>query len=165
MCPRSLRLRRARSEHASRLGGWIQSYLEKAIHTPMAQGPFTEIISMINWIRTSRLSMKNSLLEARRTGVPRSPLPPLRTIYKLPELMYKSIKKGLLIRARVVKWLSQVLAMRTERVLHRKLTGPNPLNHRDDLSRPALRHGSVNSLFQVALYLPSWRRPTLTSSA
>ena len=34
-------------------------------------------------------------------------------------------------------------------------TGPNPLNHRDDFSRPALRHGSLNSLFQIALYLPS----------
>ena len=29
-------------------------------------------------------------------------------------------------------------------------TGPNPLDHRDDFSRPALRHGSSNSLFQVA---------------
>ena len=29
------------------------------------------------------------------------------------------------------------------------------LNHRNDFSRPALRHGSLNSLFQVALYLPS----------
>ena len=28
-----------------------------------------------------------------------------------------------------------------ERVLHRQPTGPNPLNHRDDLSRPALRDG------------------------
>ena len=37
---------------------------------------------------------------------------------------------------------------RRERVLH-------PLNHRDDFSRPALRHGSLNSLFQVASYLPS----------
>ena len=28
------------------------------------------------------------------------------------------------------------------------------LNHRDDFSRPALRHESLNSLFQVALHLP-----------
>ena len=27
-----------------------------------------------------------------------------------------------------------------------------------EMSRPALRHGSLNSLFQVALYLPSWTR-------
>ena len=33
-----------------------------------------------------------------------------------------------------------------------------PLNHRDNFSKPALRHGSLNSLFQVALYLPSCRR-------
>ena len=33
-------------------------------------------------------------------------------------------------------------------------TGPNPLNRRDDFSRPALHHRSMNSLFQVALYLP-----------
>ena len=25
-----------------------------------------------------------------------------------------------------------------------------------EMSRPALRHGSLNSLFQAALYLPSW---------
>jgi hypothetical protein len=30
--------------------------------------------------------------------------------------------------------------------------------HRDDFSRPALRHGSLNSLFQVALYLPSYEQ-------
>ena len=34
--------------------------------------------------------------------------------------------------------------------------GPNPLHHRDNFSSPALRHGSLNSLFQVDLYLPSW---------
>ena len=31
-----------------------------------------------------------------------------------------------------------------ERVLYCQPTGPNPLNHRDDFSRPALRHGSLN---------------------
>jgi len=36
-------------------------YLEKGIQTPMAQDRSTKIISMIKWIRTSRLSMKNSL--------------------------------------------------------------------------------------------------------
>ena len=34
-------------------------YLEKGIQTPMAQGPSIKFISMIKWIRTSRLSMKN----------------------------------------------------------------------------------------------------------
>jgi len=33
------------------------------------------------------------------------------------------------------------------------------LNHRDDFSRPALRHESLNSLFQVALHLPSYYNP------
>jgi len=42
-----------------------------------------------------------------------------------------------------------------ERVLHAQPTGPNPLNHRDDFSGPALHHRSMNSLFQVAIYLPS----------
>ena len=37
-------------------------------------------------------------------------------------------------------------------------TGPNPLNDRDDFSRPALCHGSLNSLFQEALYLPSYEQ-------
>ena len=32
----------------------------------------------------------------------------------------------------------------TDRVLGWQPTGPNPLNHRDDFSRLALRHGSVN---------------------
>ena len=35
--------------------------MEKGIQTPMAQGRSTEIISMIKWIRTSRLSIQNSL--------------------------------------------------------------------------------------------------------
>ena len=34
--------------------------LETGIQTPMAQGRFHEMISMIKWIRTSRLSIKNS---------------------------------------------------------------------------------------------------------
>ena len=37
-----------------------------------------------------------------------------------------------------------------ERVLHWRHTCPNLLNRRDDFSRLALRHGSLNSLFQVA---------------
>ena len=41
-----------------------------------------------------------------------------------------------------------------ERVLCREPTGPNPLNRRDDFSRPALRHGGLNSSFQAAWYLP-----------
>ena len=36
-------------------------------------------------------------------------------------------------------------------------TGPNPINHRDDFGRPALRHGSLNSPFQVALHPPSYQ--------
>ena len=35
-----------------------------------------------------------------------------------------------------------------ERILYWQPTGLNPLNHRDDLSGPALRHWSLNSLFQ-----------------
>ena len=42
------------------LGILIYGYLERGIQTPMAQGRSTKIISMIKWIRTSRLSMKNS---------------------------------------------------------------------------------------------------------
>ena len=37
------------------------------------------------------------------------------------------------------------------------LSTTNPLNHRDDFSRPALRHGTLQSLFQVALYPPSYQ--------
>ena len=35
-----------------------------------------------------------------------------------------------------------------ERVVYGQPTGPNPLNHQDEFSRPALRHGGFNSLFQ-----------------
>ena len=42
-----------------------------------------------------------------------------------------------------------------ERVLYWQPTGPNPLNHRDEFSRPVLRHGTLDSLLQVAWYLPS----------
>ena len=35
--------------------------LEKGIRAPMAQGRSTNILSMIKWIRTSRLSTKTSL--------------------------------------------------------------------------------------------------------
>ncbi len=45
-----------------------------------------------------------------------------------------------------------------ERILHWQPTGPNPLDDRNDSSRPALRHGNVDSLFQVALHLPSYAR-------
>ena len=37
------------------LGRSMQGYLEKGIQTPMAKGRSTKIISMIKWIRTSRL--------------------------------------------------------------------------------------------------------------
>ena len=46
----------------------------------------------------------------------------------------------------------EIEEMPLERVLYLQPTGPNPLNHRDNFSGPALRH---DSLFQVALYLPS----------
>ena len=32
------------------------------------------------------------------------------------------------------------------------------IHHQDDFSRPALHHGSLNPLFEVALYLPSYAR-------
>ena len=39
-----------------------------------------------------------------------------------------------------------------ERVFNQQPAGPNPLNHRDDFSGPALRHESLNSL--CVQYLP-----------
>ena len=39
----------------------MSGYLEEGIQIPMAQGRSTKIISMIQWIRSSRLSIKNSL--------------------------------------------------------------------------------------------------------
>ena len=57
----------------------IQGYLEKEIQTPMAQGRSSQIISTIEWIRTSRLSIKNSLslphslLRGLREAIPAAP--------------------------------------------------------------------------------------------
>jgi len=39
----------------------MSGYLEEGIQTPMAQGRSTKVISMIWWIGTNRLSIKNSL--------------------------------------------------------------------------------------------------------
>ena len=38
-----------------------RGYMEQGIQTPMAQGRSTKIISMIKWIRTSRLVVKKEL--------------------------------------------------------------------------------------------------------
>ena len=46
-------------------------------------------------------------------------------------------------------------AQRESSLLTRQPTGPNALNHRENVSRLALRHGSLNSLIQAALCLPS----------
>ena len=48
--------------------------------------------------------------------------------------------------------VSQVFRVR---VLHWKSFDPNPLDHRDDFSRPALCHGSLNSLSECHIYLSS----------
>ena len=54
----------------------MQGYLEKGIQTPMAQGRSTKTISMIKWIRTSRLSRKNALSpNPELPGWARSPIP------------------------------------------------------------------------------------------
>ena len=43
----------------------MEGYLEKGIQTPMAKGRSSKIVSMMKWIRTSRLSIKNSLFLGR----------------------------------------------------------------------------------------------------
>ena len=50
-------------------GLWRSGLREKEIHTPMARGRSTKIISMIKWIRTSRLSIKDSLSRVCDLGV------------------------------------------------------------------------------------------------
>ena len=45
----------------TKVGRETSSYMEKGIQTPMAQGRSIKIILMIKWIRTSRLSIENSL--------------------------------------------------------------------------------------------------------
>ena len=58
-----------------------------------------------------------------------------------------------------------VLSQERKRLLYRQPTGPNPLHHRDDFSRPALRHGSLNIPFRVDFYLPGRASRGLSSSA
>ena len=43
-----------------------------------------------------------------------------------------------------------------ERALYWQTAGPNQPHRLDDFSRPVLRHGSLNSPFEVALHLPSY---------
>ena len=59
------------------LGWWIHGYLEKGIQTPMAPGRSTKITLMIELLRTSKLSIKNSLPSGtwmKKVGVPVSGL-------------------------------------------------------------------------------------------
>ena len=51
----------------------MQGHLETGIHTPMAQGRSTKIISMIEWIRTSRLLTKKSLFGQMAAGEVHAP--------------------------------------------------------------------------------------------
>ena len=61
------------------LGRQISGYLVKGIENSMAQGRSTKTISMIKWIRTSRLSIKNSLpdlvLQLARLDLVLNPVP------------------------------------------------------------------------------------------
>ena len=41
----------------SRLGRWVCGYMENGIQTPIVRGRSTKIISMMKWIRTSRLQL------------------------------------------------------------------------------------------------------------
>ena len=47
------------------------------------------------------------------------------------------------------------MTMQREKVRYSQPTGPNPIDHRDVFSRPALPHGNLISLFHVAWNLPS----------
>ena len=59
------------------LGRWIEGYLEKGVQVPMGQGRSTKILSMIKWIRNSRLSIQNSLSwgKGQRLRAERAPGP------------------------------------------------------------------------------------------
>ena len=68
------------------LGGKISGYLEQGIQTSMAQGRSTEIILIIKWIRTSRLSINNSLpllisADGVEGGAPEGCEPPKEKVY------------------------------------------------------------------------------------
>ena len=68
-------------------------YLEKGIQNPVAQGRSTKVISMIEWIRTSRLSMKNYLsLPREQAGI--RPLAPRGGSHRGLELFQRAIFKN-----------------------------------------------------------------------
>ena len=64
----SLILRSAANLALIEEGGYKATW-KRGIQTPMAQGRSTKIISMIKWIRDSRLSVKKSLFLALVEGV------------------------------------------------------------------------------------------------
>ena len=56
------------------------------------------------------------------------------------------------------------LGAERKRVIYSQPTGSNSVDLQDDLSGQALRHGGLNSLFQVALYPPSSKKCLLYST-
>ena len=159
--------------------------MEKGIQTPMAQGRSTKIVWMIKWIRTSRSSIKNFLSLPRIMAREKEAKSSEDGCFRLQDLGFRVQGAGFRVQGsgcrvpcagfrvqgypaekdvsheRVVPRLQIVWRVEREscreRVLYSPPTGPNPLHRRDDFRRPALRHGSFNSLFQVAVCLPSWR--------
>jgi len=57
-------------------------YLAKGIQTPMAQGRSTKTISMVKWIRTSKLSIKNSPSNPSPSSFVGTPLSPYGIAYR-----------------------------------------------------------------------------------
>ena len=64
---------------------------------------------------------------------------------------YQPFLTTLAYKKNAVTHVSNIAKSSKERVLYLQLTGPDPLYHRDDLSRPALRHRNLNSHFPGSL--------------
>jgi len=122
---------------------------------------------MIRWIRTGRLSIKNSLSDRMRSegwtvledeDAPSSrrtllededaTCPPRCSMHTYPESPPGNPSAEATSDVEVAGKVLRCTPNSKERVLYCQPTGPNPLHHRDDFSRPALRHGSLNSLVE-----------------
>ena len=79
----------------------------------------------------------------------------LRNNFIKTKILYKQRSVILRPRTRTPR-PPRFLPAERDRVLYWQPTGPNPLNRRDDFSSPVLRHLRLNSVLQVALYLPSY---------
>jgi len=84
-----------------------------------------------------------SIMRAKLSGALRPQISPKR-----PLIIHFCTEQFLVKTTNIERLMSDGYRGDRERILHWQPTGPNPLNNRDGLSGPALRHGSLKSFFR-----------------